>query len=82
MKQRRDVFIRALQLNSSSKFIPIIVGEVEKRVQQWKKESPFMSGDRIKRLNFDIFSKILIGEDALDKIEPHEYTSLVTGETE
>ena len=60
---RRKIFMNYLGLNSSSKYIPLIINRISKIMKEWRIGGTFQMVNQMNKLTFSIITSILFGSD-------------------
>ena len=79
-KKRRDIFMKEIGINFSSRFIPLMIEATAERAKIWKSGQNYEMLSEMADITFTIISKILFGESVIQKIDKGRYKDLKTGE--
>ena len=75
-KERRTTFTKLIGINHSSKYIPIMVSQMQEMKDNLKKEDYIDFSTESSRILFTIISKIIFGKDLSNNIGFMDFTTL------
>ena len=67
-KQRRDLLMKTMAVNFSTRYIHSMVESFEQISKSWTSENEINLNEEMSKISFSIITKILFGEDIIDKV--------------